>query len=46
MSGNIKFFVHKWWKGEKYKTIYTKAEDLENIELNALPVYDDDDDKN
>ena len=26
---------------EKYKTIWTKIEDLENIELNALTVYDD-----
>ena len=26
---------------EKYKTIWTKNEDLKNIELNALPVYDD-----
>ena len=26
---------------EKYKTIWTKAEYLKNIELNALPVYDD-----
>ena len=26
---------------EKYKTIWTKIEDLENIELNALSVYDD-----
>ena len=26
---------------EKYKTILTKIEDLKNIELNALPVYDD-----
>ena len=26
---------------EKYKAIWTKIEDLENIELNALPVYDD-----
>ena len=26
---------------EKYKTICTKIEDLKNIELNALPVYDD-----
>ena len=26
---------------EKYKAIWTKTEDLENIELNALPVYDD-----
>ena len=26
---------------EKYKAIWTKVEDLKNIELNALPVYDD-----
>ena len=26
---------------EKYKTIWTKIEDSKNIELNALPVYDD-----
>ena len=26
---------------EKYKTIWTKFEDYQNIELNALPVYDD-----
>ena len=26
---------------EKYKTIWTKIEDLKDIELNALPVYDD-----
>ena len=25
----------------KYKTIWTKIADLRNIELNALPVYDD-----
>ena len=25
---------------EKHKAISTKVEDLENIELNALPVYD------
>ena len=25
----------------KYKTIWTKTEDLKNIELNAFPVYDD-----
>ena len=25
---------------EKYKTIWTKIEDSKNIELNALPVYD------
>ena len=26
---------------EIYKTIWTKVEDLKNIKLNALPVYDD-----
>ena len=26
---------------EKYKTIWTNVEDLQNIELNALPDYDD-----
>ena len=26
---------------EKYKAIWTKIEDLKNIELNALRVYDD-----
>ena len=26
---------------EKYKAIWTKVEDLKNIKLNALPVYDD-----
>ena len=26
---------------KKYKVIWTKTEDLKNIELNALPVYDD-----
>ena len=26
---------------EKYKTIWTKIEDIKKIELNALPVYDD-----
>ena len=26
---------------EKYKAIWTKIENLKNIELNALPVYDD-----
>ena len=26
---------------EKCKAIWTKTEDLKNIELNALPVYDD-----
>ena len=26
---------------KKYKTIWTMTKDLRNIELNALPVYDD-----
>ena len=26
---------------QNYKAIWTKIEDLKNIELNALPVYDD-----
>ena len=26
---------------ENYKAIWTKIENLKNIELNALPVYDD-----
>ena len=26
---------------QKYKAIWTKIEDLKNIKLNALPVYDD-----
>ena len=26
---------------EKYKAVWTKIEDLKNIKLNALPVYDD-----
>ena len=26
---------------EKYKAIWTEIEDLKNIELHALPVYDD-----
>ena len=26
---------------EKYKAIWTNIEDLKNIELNALPVYND-----
>ena len=26
---------------EKYKTIWSKVEDLKKAELNALPVYDD-----
>ena len=26
---------------QKYKAIWTKIQDLENVELNASPVYDD-----
>ena len=26
---------------EKYKSIWTKIEGLQNVKLNALPVYDD-----
>ena len=26
---------------QKYKAIWTKIEDLKNIELNVLPIYDD-----
>ena len=26
---------------EKFKTIWTRIEDIKNVELNALPVYDD-----
>ena len=26
---------------EKYKSIWTRIEDLKNIKLNALPIYDD-----
>ena len=31
--------MHKWL--ERYKTSWNKTEDLNNIELNALPVCDD-----
>ena len=30
-----------WEAIKKYKTIWTKLEGLKNIDLNALPVYDD-----
>ena len=34
--------MSKWWKiNKKYKTTWTKIEDLKNIELNALLFYDD-----
>ena len=35
------FHIDKEKLFEKYKTICTKIEDLKNIELNSLPVYDD-----
>ena len=35
-------FPYKRWKAiKKYKTIWTKIEDLKNIGLIALPVYND-----
>ena len=36
-------FPYKWWEKllEKYKAIWTIIEDLKNIKLHALPVYDD-----
>ena len=39
MSFRKEKYKRKAWK-EKYKTIWSKIEDLKNIELNALPVYD------
>ena len=52
MSGYVKTFKEKSDKlmslwidvdklSEKYKTISSKIEDLKNVSLNALPVYDD-----
>ena len=37
----ISFLIDDEKSLQKYKTIWTKTEDLKNIELNALPVYDD-----
>ena len=34
-------YIHDDKLIEKYKTIWTEIEDLKDIELNALPVYDD-----
>ena len=34
------FYIDDEKSLKKYKAIWTKIEDLENIELNALPVYD------
>ena len=31
----------KWWYDIRKIPIWTKIEDLQNINLNALPVYDD-----
>ena len=35
--------MYRWWKAikKKHKTIWTKIEDLQNIEFDTLPVYDD-----
>ena len=52
MSGYVKTFKEKSHKlmflcidvdklSEKYKTISSKIEDLKNVSLNVLPVYDD-----
>ena len=47
MIGYVKTFKGKnnklmssWIDNEKYESIWTKIEDLKDIELNALPVYD------
>ena len=32
--------MSSWIDKEKYESIWTKIEDLKDIELNALPVYD------
>ena len=37
----ISFHINDETLSEKYKAIYTKIEDLKNIELNALLVYHD-----
>ena len=37
----MSFHIDDKKKIEKCKTIWTKIEDLKNIELNDLPVYDD-----
>ena len=36
----MSFHIHDVKLLEKYKAIWTKIEDLKNIELNVLPVYD------
>ena len=36
----ISFYLDYEKQLEKYKAIWTKIEDLENIELNPLPVYE------
>ena len=37
----ISFTIHDEKLLERYKAICTKIKDLENIELNSLPVYED-----
>ena len=41
INKSMSFFIDNENFLEKYKAIWTKIEDLKNIELNALPVYDD-----
>ena len=44
MEGNNKLMPFRIDDGKllgKYKAIWTKTEDLKNIKLNTLPVYDD-----
>ena len=48
LTGYVKTFTGKnnklmssWIDNEKYESIWTKIEDLKDIELNTLPVYDD-----
>ena len=37
----ISFCIDEYNMLEEYRSIWNKTEDLENIELNVLPVYDD-----
>ena len=44
MEGNNKLMPFRIDDGKllgKYKAIWTKTQDLKNIKLNTLPVYDD-----
>ena len=38
---SMSFHIDDEKQFEKYKAIWTKSEDIKNIELNVLPVYDD-----